>query len=273
MTAKLSSAWLWRLLHLVFPLEQKLNPLLRRIYVGEGWRRVRWGRFWLTIDAGWFAIASSASGVVYRGPRRQSPEFWQLLAPRLPSGTIIDVGANIGTYTLGFRQHSNAAIIAFEPDPETFRLLSETLVFNAVANVSDDSDTVTVSVVRLDDRLARAGRIGLIKIDCEGYEWHVLDGCRDILRTQRPVLFVELHPRLIAHYGHSLQDVCNLLREAYALSFWDLSPMRRSRYRWARFLARYWPRLKPLADEAALLSVADREPRPDQLFMLALPKA
>ena len=187
--------------------------------------------------------------------------------------------------------------MAFEPDPGMFCLLSETLAFNAIPNVSgfnlacgdengrlsfnggingsvaagDEAASETVAVVRLDDRLAVAGPISLIKIDCEGYEWNVLKGCQDIIRAHRPVLFVELHPNLIGRYGHSLRDVCDLLREQYDLSFWDLRPMQRSRFRVLRFLSRYWCGLKPISGEA-LAAVADRQPRPDQVFMLARPK-
>lgn len=300
MIRELRSAWMWRVLHAVLPLEQRLNPLLRAIHGSEGLLRVPWGRHWLTISAAWLGVASSASGPLYRNPRRQNPEFFAILAPCLKTlrpGTIIDVGANIGVYTLNFRQFTNAPIMAFEPDPGMFRLLCDTLTFNAIPNVSafnlacgdengrlnfnggingsiaigDEMALETVAVVRLDDRLAVAGPISLIKIDCEGYEWNVLNGCQNIIHAHRPMLFVELHPNLIGRYGHSLQDVCDLLRERYELSFWDLRPMQRSRFRVLRFLSRYWHGVKPISG-AALTTIADTHPRPDQVFMLARPK-
>jgi FkbM family methyltransferase len=290
------------LLDAVLPVEQRLNPLLRRIYGTEGLLRVPWRDAWLTMSARWLGLSSSASAPLYRDPRRQNPEFFTILAPRLrslPRGIIVDVGANIGVYTLNFRQFSPAAIMAFEPDPDMFALLGETLAFNAIPDVSvlnlacgdqdgplafnggvngiiapdhESAETITVPAVRLDDRLADAGSISLIKIDCEGYEWNVLNGCRDIIRTHRPLLFIELHPSLIGRYGHSLADVCDLLREQYDFLFWDFRPLLRSRHRVLRFLSRYGSGLKPIAGEAGLLSVANSEPRPDQLFMLALPK-
>jgi FkbM family methyltransferase len=300
---KLYSARLWRWLHAVFPLEQRLNPLLRRFYGRDGRLCVPWGRDWLTIDGAWLDIGSSASAPLYRGPRSQNPEFFAILAPCLETlarGTIVDVGANIGVYTLNFRCYSDAEIVAFEPDPNTFRLLQETLTANAVPRVSafnlacgDDSgqlgfcagingsvasgdqsadETTPVAVIRLDDQLAGVSPISLIKVDCEGYEWHVLNGCAGILLLQRPLLFVELHPRLIGAYGHSVEEVCDLLRDRYDLTFWDFRPMQRSRTRVLRFLSRYCSGLKRLSGEAEALALAKLEPRPDQLFMLALPK-
>jgi FkbM family methyltransferase len=302
MIRQLRSAWIWRLLHIVLPIEQRLNLLLRPIYGSKGLLRVPWCNGWLTISTAWLAMGSSASAPLYRGARRQNPEFFTIMAPRLrslPPGAIVDVGANIGVYTLDFRQFSRAAIVAFEPDPGMFALLNETLAFNAIPDVSafnlacgdqngelnftggingavapdhETGETIAVPVVRLDDRLADAGPVGLIKIDCEGYEWNVLNGCRDIIRTYQPLLFIELHPNLIGRYGHSLQDVCDLLRERYDFSFWDFRRLQRSRHRLLRFLGRYGSGLTPISDEAALLSLANGHPRPDQLFMLALPK-
>jgi FkbM family methyltransferase len=263
MIRKLHSAWIWRLLHAVLPIEQRLNPLLRLVYGSEGLLRVPWGKYWLTMSAAWLAMGSS------------------------------------GVYTLDFRQFSRAAIMAFEPDPGMFALLSETLAFNAIPDVSalnlacgdrngrlnfnggingaiaatnEPGEAITVPVVRLDDRLADAGPISLIKIDCEGYEWNVLSGCRDIIRAHRPLLFVELHPKLIGKYAHSLQDVCDFLRANYDLSFWDFRPLQRSAHRALRFLSRYGAGLTPIAGESEMRSIANREPRPDQLFLLALPK-
>lgn len=302
MSRKHYSAWFWRLLHAVLPLEQRLNPLLRRLYGRAGLLRVPWGRFWLTISAAWLGIASSASAPVYRGPRRQNPEFFVILAPCLESlapGTIVDVGANIGIYTLNFRARSNAPIFAFEPDAGSFRLLQETLDFNAVpgvsafnlacgdrngelnfregingsvASVGHAAETTLVPVVRLDEKLADVRPIRLIKIDCEGYEWNVLNGCSAIILTQRPLLFVELHPALIGAYGHSLREVCDLLRDHYKLTFWDFLPLQRSRSGVLRFRSRYGAGLKRLSGEAEMLALAAKVPRPDQIFMLALPK-
>lgn len=303
MSRKLYSAWLWRWLHAILPIEQRLNPLLRGLYGHDGHLRVPWGRHWLTIGAAWLDIGSSASAPLYRGPRRQNPEFFAILAPRLGTlarGTFVDVGANIGIYTLDFRHHTGAPIVAFEPDAAMFELLQETLTANAVPRVSafnlacgdtngqldfhdgingsvascdqPGGETKPVAVVRLDDQLADFRPISLIKIDCEGYEWHVLNGCPGILLSQRPLLFVELHPKLIGAYGHSLEEVCDLLRDHFELKFWDFRPAQRSRYRVLRFLGRYGSGLKRLSGEAEALALAGREPRPDQLFMLALPK-
>jgi len=135
-----------------------------------------------------------------------------------------------------------------------------------------EADTIQVPVVRLDDQLADAGPIALLTIDCEGFEWQILNGARRILERDRPLCFIELHPQLIGGFGHSLREVCDLLRGTHELHFWDVAPSQRSRSRMARLLGRYRPAAVRLRDEADMLRTSVAEPRPDQLFLLALPK-
>jgi FkbM family methyltransferase len=298
----LHQAYLWRLLQAMLPLGQRFNLLLLLLLRTDGYFAVPWGRHWLTIPAAWLDVASSASAPIYQTPRRQNPEFFALLAPQIDAsrgGCIVDVGANIGVYTLNIRARTAAPLLAFEPEPSSFRLQCHNVAANGLAGVTikncacgdwtgevgfqggingavagragEPNGTFPVPVVRLDDELRDFSAVDLIKIDCEGFEWHVLNGCGETIAAKRPVLFVELHPKLIGNYDRTLAQVCDLLRPHYSLAFWDINPAQRSRSRLRRFLSRYRQRLVPLASEAAALALAAREPRPDQLFLLALP--
>ena len=299
----LYQAYLWRILHAMLPLGQRFNPLLSWLLGAHGYIAVPWGRYWLTIAAPWLDVASTASAPIYRSPRRQNPEFFSLLGPHLkPSspGHIVDVGANIGVYVLNIRAATPAPLLAFEPDPDSCRLLQHNVAANALASasvkncacgdsagqiafrrgingavagrVADADATLSVPVVRLDDELRGLEAVDLIKIDCEGFEWQVLKGCMETLAVKRPVLFVELHPTMIDNYGRSLTQVFDLFRPSYTLEFWDLNPAHRSRSRLRRFLGRYRDRLVRLAGEAEALALAARVPRPDQLFLLGVPR-
>jgi FkbM family methyltransferase len=285
----------------VLPLGQRFNPLLARLAGNHLLIAVPWHSCWLTIASAWLKVASSAGAPIYQTPRRQNPEFFKLMVPLIDAargGHIVDVGANIGVYTLNIRAISRAPIIAFEPDPALFRLLAHNVTANALRSVSlrncacgdetgslrfnggingavatgADSATETVPVVRLDDELQDIEAIALIKIDCEGFEWNILHGCRRTIETKRPALFVELHPKLIGKYGHSLAEILTLLRPHYELAFWDLNPGQRSLSRALRFLSRYRQRLVRLAGEAEALALAASDAAPDQLFMVALPR-
>jgi FkbM family methyltransferase len=118
------------------------------------------------------------------------------------AGTIIDVGAGIGDFTVAAaRRFPQARIVALEPHPRWYRLLSENLELNGLANVdphrvavataasyelspdrgSARSSTVVAGprgVVQVEGRcladFVGAEDVALVKIDCEGAELDVL---------------------------------------------------------------------------------------------------
>ncbi len=66
------------------------------------------------------------------------PEIFRFLDKYLKPGmTFIDVGANIGVYTLfaGKRVGLKGKVIAFEPQPETFNRLIENIELNRLTNI------------------------------------------------------------------------------------------------------------------------------------------
>ena len=142
-------------------------------------------------------------------------------------GTFIDVGANIGAFSLIASEQRAARVLAFEPHPATFARMQENLRRNrrinvipvcaavgsrdgeidisdtpgsatthAVAGRDADADadasrepTIAVPLRRLDDELARHGLTAdLLKIDVEGFEADVLEGCGAALAAVALVL-------------------------------------------------------------------------------------
>jgi len=78
---------------------------------------------------------------------------------------------------------------------------------------------ISIPQVRLDDDLEGIKKIGLLKIDCEGYEYEILQGAQKIIETQRPYIYLEIHPGQIEAYGHTPLDVIDLLRPYYNMEF------------------------------------------------------
>jgi FkbM family methyltransferase len=147
----------------------------------------------------------------------------------------IDVGAHLGYYALILSRlvGSNGRVIAFEPIPSNFRILSENIELNGCKNVqvvnqavSDRSGccelaphalsnsssfsllknggtkTIAVDAISLDDFLKDWHRpIDFIEIDVEGAEGMVLDGARKTIESYHPVLLVEIH-----HFGSCLES-------------------------------------------------------------------
>lgn len=159
------------------------------------------------------------------------PEYHELtfLRRHLRAGEIlIDVGANVGHISLLLSDIVGpSAIFAFEPTPISFARLSENWQLNGwpienlkqiavgarsgtvfvadvdrpvTTNIISDNPgqvpSVEIPLLPLDAlrHLWRGRRIGLLKIDVEGYEPHVFRGARELLRTDRPrfVMFESL---------------------------------------------------------------------------------
>ena len=153
---------------------------------------------------------------------------------------FVDVGANIGAYTLLASSVRRARSVCFEPVPETFSRLEENLRLNHLGELvtahnlgvgenpglirfsldqncgnrvlrdDEPEEGVAVKVVTLDEVLAGASP-HLMKIDVEGFELPVLRGAEEIL--QRP----ELHSIILElihmgdRYGYRDEDILALL--------------------------------------------------------------
>ena len=150
-------------------------------------------------------------------------------------GWFFDVGANVGLYVWEVNKLCpNRKILAFEPDPENFKLLKMTLkeanlqnlelcpdaLSNKTAEVSFSQDPLTsatgcisgkdkpwieqylntstnqISVnTRTMDTEERDNKIpSLIKIDVEGHEVEVLEGAVNTLTKRKPLFIIESFP-------------------------------------------------------------------------------
>ena len=135
-------------------------------------------------------------------------------------GCIIDVGANIGNHSIFFGMFTKLFIHAFEPSKDSYEMFVKNISANdknkpiiahnlAVGNekgkvkinridaFNKGRDTVIpggdIDMVRLDDFLEKPDKVQLMKIDVEGYEPHVLMGAIEILKRDKPYLFIEAH--------------------------------------------------------------------------------
>ena len=143
--------------------------------------------------------------------------------------TILDVGANIGTHAIALASRfPHSEVIAFEPQPLAFSLLSANVLAARTANVyprnwgcaeaervvhvTTDYETVGWNIGGLSlrnagakeqagaapmllvalDEIAFARRVQFIKIDVEGMEEQVLAGAAKLIARDRPILYFEV---------------------------------------------------------------------------------
>ena len=187
--------------------------------------------------------------------REWEREHVDLLRRLYSGGTFIDVGSSLGLYVIGLsdkvRQYGGA-ILSVEPVPFNLDRQKRNVELNGVGDlvtyfagalgsktgmvrittdptmadnnaiISSDGN-MEVSVVRLDDLLRSGsfGRIGMIKIDVEGYEPLVIEGGRETLRVHRPIVLAEFNRERMNINGLSIGDVWRFMTEDIGYSaYW-----------------------------------------------------
>lgn len=182
--------------------------------------------FWYRCALGWFSLPD------FWAPAVLAPDYepaLDKLVGNLRNGLFVDVGANVGRYTVMAARNGNR-VIAIEASPETASCLRATIErnklghlvqlieaaaseYNGLANFDiatdssvshlvggrrDDSkilvkSTVPVHTISLDSLLAREQRPSLIKIDVEGMDAKVLRGARGLVKAGVPITFEALN--------------------------------------------------------------------------------
>lgn len=176
---------------------------------------------------------NAASKVLYANPP-DHPELLVWKRELRPADLFIDVGANIGTYSI-WAAEIGANIIALEPAEDTFDLLSENVELNgysaqlirAAAGAScgiarftngrdcvnrlDSDGDVETPVVTIDSILTDRYAAGM-KVDVEGFELEVLHGCEKALAEHRIGLIqLEWNAVTLKNRGTDRRSVAALL--------------------------------------------------------------
>ena len=155
--------------------------------------------------------------------------------------TIIDIGANIGTFTvLSAISNTKATVICFEPSKPTFKLLQKNIQVNNLADrvfhnqmavggekgilklfnsgpsglrslfrVRSEQNYEMVSVTTLKDifHKYKINRCDYLKIDCEGAEYAILESCPEQILKSIKHISLEFHEMLPSQKHHHLIDI------------------------------------------------------------------
>ena len=157
-------------------------------------------------------------------------------------GTFIDIGANIGIITVAMARKAGTGgkVIAFEPHPEIYVNLRETLSLNDCNNVQTlqclvmdktgidpfylssigalgacssavyshpGSSMIKVPAITLDSFCQDEIIPDYIKIDAEGAELRILSGAKNTLIKARPLVQVEVHGQYITRIGDTVEGL------------------------------------------------------------------
>lgn len=170
-----------------------------------------------------------------------------------PGGTYLDIGANIGFYSLAFAKklNLNGKVYAFEPNPKTYAQLQRNCCLNTFAAniftynlaVSNQEKTIPfyydkvnsgsatavfyedmqgkvekteVSAITLDKFIEKEkiAQIELIKIDVEGHEIELLEGAKQALAAKIfKAIQIEFNGQRLHEQGIDLNHFLMLFKE------------------------------------------------------------
>lgn len=161
-----------------------------------------------------------------------------------PGMIVLDIGANIGFYTVLLSKivGEGGQVFAFEPDEKNyiflrhntkklnnvaiFRLavgevskkirlyLSDNLnVDHQVYDIGENRKFVEVECVAIDDFLSEDKIIDFIKIDIQGYEYFALLGMKNIIERSKQMYFIsEIWPFGLKKSGADTEKYLNLIK-------------------------------------------------------------
>lgn len=176
---------------------------------------------------GKYLLASSGCGMGFMETTifQDFAGFKKLRNPeKIRSKDILDIGAFIGDSTVVLAQFTEKNIYAFEPGYGNFVALEKTLKMNDCKNAipihagigahsgvakaasglsmgvvleapaGDISPEEEIRVISVDEFVAqRSLKVGLIKVDVEGYEKEFLKGAEKTIREQKPALLLSMY--------------------------------------------------------------------------------
>jgi len=158
-----------------------------------------------------------------------------MMASLKPGTRVFDIGANVGYYTHKFAEAvgPTGEVHAFEPVPASADKVRELQLqypwihvhqcavadqpgevvmsmedastspnhMIVIGESSGSQASLKVPVHTIDEMSSQLGAPQMVKIDVEGYEWHVLQGGATLSEPGLKHLFVEIHFRLLEKRG------------------------------------------------------------------------
>jgi FkbM family methyltransferase len=163
------------------------------------------------------------------------------------TGDVVTAGAFFGDALPALSRSTTHTVWAFEPNPESYRCAAITVLLNDLKNVrllnaglgetsetrklvvrdfagrslggaskiadvvdhdgTRSTDTVSVSVVAVDDTVPSTSTVSLMQLDIEGFEEFALAGAFKTIERSRPLLILETVPKPGSKVDHLLQSL------------------------------------------------------------------
>jgi FkbM family methyltransferase len=166
------------------------------------------------------------------------------------NSVFIDIGANIGYFSLLAAHLKARKVLSLEPVPNTYQMLKKNISHNGFTDiiepmnialgdmdgivkftsafgpknhlqndkydVSRNTPLVDVRIAVLDNILKNREdikKIDFIKMDVEGGEYGALSGARVTLKTHKPMVLIEIAEHLLSRYNTTPQQIFSFMAE------------------------------------------------------------
>ncbi len=181
----------------------------------------------------------------------------KFVVDKIKSGwTVLDIGANIGFYTIQFSNQVglNGKVIAVEPAADNLYLLKKNIKVNHLKNVSiiekaissksqnsrlyfahghqgdhriyntnETREYTPIETITIDDLIKDETRLDLIKMDIQGAEHLAILGIKQTVKKYRNIKIIsEFSPKLISDAGGNPYDFLDyFIKEGFHIKYFD----------------------------------------------------
>ena len=161
-----------------------------------------------------------------------------------PGDFVLDIGANIGSHTLGYSRAVGATgkVWAFEPNPVAYECLkwnmdafctnvhcfkvglsdkpakcriyqSQNVGASMLFELDETEGGAETSVTTLDSIFADSHepKVNLLKADGEGWELRILRGAEQVIRKDKPIMFIEVNEGALNRQGSTEKELLDFI--------------------------------------------------------------
>jgi FkbM family methyltransferase len=162
-----------------------------------------------------------------------------------PHSNIIEVGAHIGTHTIPLSKLTQRYVFAFEMQRFIYQILNTNIILNGCHNIHSYQEAVSnynqeirvgeidysgdlfnsgnvkiqevnvengfpIKQITLDEKFKDLNNVDLIKVDVECHELEVLQGAKNLINKNKPIIVTEYHTIKTKYTNGNQKEIMNL---------------------------------------------------------------